>query len=188
MKKSKRNQSTNQKERRPQLTRQDYDRLKRSAWELVVVYGKDQKEVAGLLNVSEQSISKWANEDTPNWHEQRQARQSCFKTDTDNVRELIRLLTKNRLDIEKEIQEAERIGDVEEQIKLRKQARGISDEISKNNKTLLSLDKENKYTLGEFTAIMDDIFNDLRAYNEDLFYQTVDFQSILLRKKINELG
>lgn len=183
MKKTSRN---DKKIRRVQLPRQEYEKLKRSAYELVVIQGKSQKEVAELLGVSEQSMSDWSKEGK--WREERQMRQLSHKTDSDNTRQILRLLSAKRLQLEFDIQDAVKVGDEATELELRKQARALSDEIAKHNKTFISLDKENKITLGVYIDVMDDIFNSMRLLDEELFNNTIEFQSIHIRKKTAELG
>jgi len=166
----------------------DYAKLKRAAYEYIVIQGKSLDETAELLSVSKVSLSNWGNESEPTWIDQRKARQQCFTTDSANTRNIIRLLSERRLELETEIIKARRSGDKAEELNLREEARGISDEISKHNKTLLNLDKENRVTLGVYIDVMEGIFNDLRTFNEDLFLKTVDFQSQHIRKKMIELG
>lgn len=179
------NHRNKKKNRRPQLSRQEYDKLKRTAYEYVVEQGYDQKQTALLLKLTEATISKWSTEG--NWREDRKARQQCESTDTENIRKLIRIMSQQRLEIEEQILDAQRAGDAKEEIRLRQEARRISDDMSKQNKTLLTLDKSN-YTLGTYIDVMDDIFNSLRQYNEELWAKTIDFQSTLVRRKTNELG
>lgn len=174
--------------RRKQLTRKEYTKLRRSAYEYVVVQGLDQKEVARMLNLSEPTLSKWANDGKEGpWKELREARQLCSSTDADNTKKLLSLLAKQRLNLENLIQAAAQAADSEEETRLRKQASSLSDEMSKVNKTLLSLDNK-VYTLGVFIDIMDEIFNALRIHDETLWEKTIDFQSTLIRKKTTQIG
>jgi len=165
--------------------RKDYEKLKHTAYEYIVVQGLDQKEVAQMLDISEPTMSKWAKEG--NWREEREARQHCASVDIDNTKRLLSLMAKQRLNLETLIQDAVAGGNAEEEARLRKQASGLSDEMSKINKTLISLGGKN-YTLGVFIDIMDEIFNSLRVHDEELWEKTIDFQSQLIRKKTNELG
>ena len=176
------------KERRPQLSKREYDRLRRVAKDYIVNKGKEQKWVAELLNVTEVTISNWSNKD-PNgtWKEQREARMQCKSTDAENQRKLVGLLSKRRLSLEERIIDASNTGETEEEERLRKEARGLSDEIRKESKTLETLEKKD-YSLGTFIDIMDEIFNGLRQHDEDLWERTVEFQSTIVRKKANELG
>ncbi|MCT4644365.1 MAG: hypothetical protein N4A74_05200 [Carboxylicivirga sp.] len=173
------------KKRRKQLSKAVYEKLKRTAYEYVVVQGMSQKEVAVILDVTEATMSNWAKE--AKWKEERENRQQCMSTDADNLKKLLRVMSQQRLELEESILDAQKIGDTKEEIRLRKEARALSDEMSKQNKTLLSLDKST-YTLGTYIDVMDEIFNALRVYNEDLWAKTVDFQSTHVRKKTIEIG
>ncbi|MCT4590506.1 MAG: hypothetical protein N4A71_21950 [Carboxylicivirga sp.] len=173
------------KKRRKQLSKAVYEKLKRTAYEYVVVQGMSQKETAALLDITEATLSKWAKEE--NWKDQRKDRQQCISTDADNLKKLLRVMSQQRLELEEQILDAQKIGDTKEEVRLRKEARALSDEMAKQNKTLLSLDKTN-YTLGVFIDVMDEIFNSLRVYDEDLWEKTVHFQSTLIRKKTIEIG
>lgn len=179
------NHRNKKKTRKPQLPRKEYDKLKRTAFEYVVVQGYDQKEAAQILQLTEATLSKWATEGK--WKEQREARQQCDSTDSDNIRKLIRVMSSQRLELEEQILDAQKAGDPKEEVRLRGEARRISDEISKMNKTLITMDKSS-YTLGTFIDVMDEIFNSLRQYDEDLWAKTIDFQSNIVRRKTNELG
>ncbi len=179
---------TKKQTRKKQLSRKDYEKLKRTAYEYIVVQGLDQKEVAGLLNITEATLSKWANQGNEGkWRDLRESRQQCTSTDADNIKKLLQVMSKQRLEMEEQILDAVKVGDNKEEIRLRKDARALSDEMSKQNKTLLTLDKAN-YTLGVFIDVMDEIFNAMRLYDEDLWGTTIEFQSTLIRRKTNELG
>lgn len=170
----------------PSKVKADYSKLRQSAYELVVVQGYTQKAAAGMLGVSEVTMSDWAKAD--NWRELRAARQSTVSTSVDNIKQIIKLLSERRLTLEEMITDAIATGDKEQELDLRKQAGALSDEISKHNKTLLSIQKENRVTLGVYIDVMEDVFNNLRIENETLWEQTIGFQSYLIRKKTNELG
>jgi len=96
-------------ERKQQLPKQEYDKLKFSAYELVVVQGYTQKRAAETLGLTEQTLSAWATED--DWKGQREGRQQSYRTDVDNVKQIIRLTSQRRLDLEHEIHDAQKIQD-----------------------------------------------------------------------------
>lgn len=175
-----------QKTRKKQLTKQEYDKLKHSFYELVVIQGHSQKEACEMLDISTVTGSKWAKDG--DFKKLRQDRQQDYRTDVDNIRQLIRLKAKRKLTIEEEILDAQTTGDTEEEERLRKESLGIADELSKLTKTLQGIEKDQKYTLGEFINVMDDIFTSLREYDLDLFNKTIQFQGYIVRKKSNELG
>ncbi len=164
----------------------DYNKLKRAAYQLIVVEGKTQRQAAEILGVSEQSMSDWAKDG--DWRNMRKARQSAESTTIENIRQIIAIASSKRLQLEDEINEAVKTGDKEKELELRRKANSYSDEISKQNATLKNMDKVNGITLGVYIDVMDDIFNCLREHDEDLFEKTIDFQTLHARRKINELG
>lgn len=174
--------------RKKQLPKREYEKLKRTAYEYVVVQGMEQKEVAKLLGVTEATISSWANASKEGkWKDLRQDRMQCQSTETDNLRKLISVLSKQRLDLEPLINDAIHAGESKEEAVLRSHASSLSDQISKLNKALVTLDNSS-YTLGVFIDVMDEIFNTLRVQDEELWEKTIEFQSTLIRKKSQELG
>ncbi len=182
------NHRNKKSQRRQQLPRKEYDKLRRTAYEYVVIQGYDQKQVAEMLKITEATLSKWANTGKEGkWKDLREARQQCQSTDSDNIRKLLRVMSQQRLEIEEQILDAQKAGDTKEEVRLRTEARRISDEMSKQNKTMLTLDKSN-YTLGTFIDVMDEIFNAMRQFDEGLWEKTIEFQSNLVRRKSNELG
>ena len=97
-------------------------------------------------------------------------------------------MSDRRLEIEDQINESIKAGDSALELELRKQASSVSDEISKHNKTLQTIQKESKVTLGIYIDVMDDIFDHLRNEDPELWEKTIEFQTTLIRKKTNELG
>lgn len=172
---------TKQPEEKP-----DYIKLRRTAYEYVVEQGKTQKEVAALLGITEKCMSDWAKEG--NWRELRKTRQSAASTARENIQRLISLLSEKRLNTEYQINEAIDAGDTDLEIKLRKEAARVSNEMAYQNKALGELNKEKEATLGMYVDIFDDIFSAMRAYDFDLFEKTIEFQTVHLRRKSNELG
>ncbi|MDU1892749.1 MAG: hypothetical protein E6767_18875 [Dysgonomonas sp.] len=163
----------------------DYVKLRHTAYEYVVEQGKTQKEVAVLLGVTEKTMSDWAKEG--NWREQRKLRQSSASTARENIQRIISLLSQKRLNLEYQINDAKDAGDTDLEIRLRKEANSISADIRWNSKNIEGMDKDN-ITLGVYVDVFDDIFSALRVYNPDLFEETIEFQTVHLRRKSNELG
>jgi transposase len=166
--------------------KKEYEKLKRAAYEYVVVQDYSQSETAEMLGISEKTLSEWAR--AGKWRELRKARQSAVSTANNNLKNIISLLSEQRLKIEQEIHETQTSGEKERELELRKKANIISDDLSKLNKTLKDNDKSNGVTLGIYIDIMDDIFNNLRIFNEDLYNETLEFQSMLIQRKTIELG
>jgi transposase len=166
--------------------KKEYEKLKRAAYEYIVVQDCTQGETAEMIGVSEKTVSEWAR--TGGWRELRRARQSAASTANSNLKSIISLLSEQRLRIEQEIHEAQSAGNKEEELELRKKANIISDDLVKINKTLKDNDRSNGITLGVYIDIMDDIFNNLRIFDRELYDRTLDFQSALIQKKTIELG
>lgn len=166
----------------------DYDKLKRTAYELVVEQGKTQKEAALILRVSEKAVSDWATENDLSWKDLRKLRQSSTHTARENIQRIISLLSDKRLRLEYQINEARDAGDTDLELRLRKEANQASNEMAYNNKALAELNKEKGVTLGQYVDVFDDIFSAMRAFDPELFETTINFQSVHLRKKSNELG
>lgn len=172
--------------RQPKRSQGELNKLKLSAYELVVIQDYTQKEAANILGVSEVTMSQWACDGQ--WRNEKKARQSTSTISTDNLKKIILLLSDRRLEIEDQINDAIRRGDSDMELELRKQASSVSDEISKHNKTLQTIQKESKVTLGIYIDVMDDIFDQLRNEDPELWEKTIEFQGTLIRKKTNELG
>jgi hypothetical protein len=163
----------------------DYIKIRHAAYEYVVVQGKSQKEVAALLGISEKTMSGWAAKGK--WLELRKSRQSSVSISGENLRQLIGLLSERRLSIEHRINDAIAAGQADEVIALRKEASGLSAEMAFQNKALSNINRED-IALGVYVDVLDDIFTALRAYDPDLFEKTIEFQTLHLRRKSNELG
>jgi len=179
------------------IKKKEYEKLKRAAYEYIVIQEYSQRETAEMLGISEKTLSDWAR--AGNWRELRKARQSAVSTANNNLKNIISLLSAERLNKENEIHEAQHAGDKELELKLRKEASIISDDISKINKSLKDNEKSNGITLGLYIDIMDNIFNNLRVSNLkircpkcrteiDLYSETLEFQAALIQRKTIELG
>jgi len=179
------------------LSKKDYEKSKRAAYECIVVQDYTQSQTAEMLGISEKTISDWAR--AGGWRELRKARQSAVSTANNNLKNIISLLSEQRLRIEQEIHDAQRADDKDLELKLRKEASVISDDISKINKSLKDNEKSNGITLGLYIDIMDNIFNNMRAADLkircpkcgteiNLFDETLEFQAMLIQKKTIELG
>ncbi len=139
----KKNKSLRKKiERKPKLPAEEYQKLKFSAYEYVVVQGKTQKSTAELLGITEQTVSDWAREGA--WKELRQARQQSTRTEAENIRQIIRLNSERRLEIETDIANAVKLSDKKLEAELRSEANRLSDNTAKWAKTLREMEKNDK--------------------------------------------
>lgn len=164
----------------------DYNKLKQSAYELVVEKGKTQKEAATVLGITEKTMSEWATEG--NWRELRKTRQSAASTARENIQRIISLLSEKRLNLEYRINEAIDSNNTEAELRLRKEANQVSNDMAYQNKALSELNKDKGVSLGVYVDVFDCIFSALRGYNFELFEQSIEFQTTHLRQKSNELG
>lgn len=57
-----------------------------------------------------------------------------------------------------------------------------------HNRALSELNKEKGVSLGAYVDVFGEIFNALREYSPEMWEASVDFQTMHLRKKSNELG
>lgn len=144
--------------------------------------GKTAKEISLLIAVSEQTLTKWINDPKDNWKEQRLAKISNAEVRTDNLKQVINGLCEDRLTLDYQLKNAMRDKDSKAEAELRTSIARVDDALSKWNKALQALDKENKVPLNVTVKVMEEIFNELRVFNEKLYLQTIDFQEHLINK------
>jgi hypothetical protein len=155
------------------------EREKKLAFEYYVNQKKTAKDTALQVGVTEKTIGEWIRKS--NWKKIQEARVNSKEEQLDNIREVISILTNDRIAIQKEIDQInETILPLDEKkesiMELRKQAASVSDEISKWNKTLENIDKENRISISVYLEVMEDIFNNLKENEPSLYTQTLDFQ------------
>ena len=144
------------------------------AKELFVVQCKTQKEIARLTNTQEKTIGVWVKK--YGWKEERDARINSSSSQIESIKTLIGKLTDKRLVLIKKMDEASSKGDTEKYDSYETKAARLADEVSKYNKTLQTLDKENKISLSVYLDVMSDIFKALQKSDMDLYMKTIDFQ------------
>jgi transposase len=177
------------KKKQPNSFRPDYEKLRKEAYRYIVEEGRTQKDTARILGVAENTMSEWAIEG--NWKELRKTRQSSANTARENVQQLINLLSSKRLELEYKINEAHDAGDEDSEIKLRKEAGRVSNDMIYQKNVLAELNKDNEkkaLTLGEIVDFADDYYKEMRAFDSDLSDKAFDFHTFYIRKKTNELG
>ena len=156
------------------------ERERRMAKELYM-QGKTAKEVARLVGVTEKTVSRWVAK--YNWKTLRDAKIYSAKSKVDNIKQILADLAEETVAINRQI---ERETDKEKLIELRKRRNQLADEAAKWNKALEKLDDQNQVSLSTYIAIMEEIFNALKVYDEKLFYQTLDFQEKHLNIKAKQ--
>lgn len=135
---------------------------------------KDQKDIAVFCKVSQKTVSNWVSK--YKWKEQRDARVNGNRKHITAVKDVIGRLTEERLALFEKIKEADKGEDKELTLALAKKGANLADEISKYNKTLENLDKQNRISLSVYLEVMDHIFNDLNRKHPKIYQQLLDFQ------------
>jgi uncharacterized protein YjcR len=161
------------------------DKERRLAKELFL-QGKTQKEIARLSKVQEKTIGEWVKK--YGWREERDARFNSAKSHTESLKKLIGKLTERRLDLIRSMDKAQQENNDDTYDSLQKKANTIADEVSKYNKALQSLDKENRISLAVYINVMESIFNSVQVYNAKLYMELLDFQDNHLTEVSLKLG
>lgn len=162
------------------------EREKRIAFDYYTTQGMTAKAISDITGVSEKTIGEWAKKG--NWKSMRDANVNSNKTRAQNIKELISELTDQQLQIAEEIKTAKAKGDNNLVTELRKQSSAISQEVAIQTKALDKMDSENKTTLSKYLEIMNDIFQNLEAYDKDAYLKTLDFQESHLQTISLKLG
>lgn len=142
--------------------------------------GKTCKEISQLIGVSEQTLGIWRAKES--WDDIRAARMSRVSVRTDNIRQIINGLAEQRIELDEELKKEETKGNIEAAAKILQKIASVDDGVSKWNKTLESLTKEDKPSIGEHLAIMERIFDTLRKFDEKLYLSTIDFQEYYIQQ------
>ncbi len=159
---------------------------RKTAYILFVNEGKTRKEISDLIDVSETTVCAWVKKYA--WVKERAARNASPVKRAENVKSILTELGEERLDISRQIKEAEVNGDLDTIKSLRIQTEKIDLAVANWNKNLITMEKENKVTLAIYLHVMEIIFNALRIYDAKLFMQTIEFQENHLHAKTIELG
>ncbi|MBX7204158.1 MAG: helix-turn-helix domain-containing protein [Bacteroidia bacterium] len=152
----------------------DTKKLKKAAEIMFIEQGKQQKEIAQTLGVSEKTLSNWAK--AGKWKEKRIARMNSAEKRTEDIKQVIGSITERRLEIAREIVEAKSAGDKKLVAALQIEAVAIGQEVAMYSKALQVVEKDNKPTLAMYLQIMDEIFRAMQAFSPSLHLQTLDFQ------------
>ena len=159
----------------------------------------EAKDIAAKLKVRPNTVGDWIKKG--NWKKIRDANINQVGERLDRIQQVIDELSNERLEIikrqkelpaliralESEIKEIpnknittpmlEEVANLKAELKNLKRDAVYNDQgIAMWNKTLASFQAENKTTLTKYIEIMDKIFGDLRAKDEGLYMQTLDFQ------------
>jgi len=147
---------------------------------------KSLTEISKLLNVSINTLSKWANDD--GWKAARDAKLNGNDQAIRDTKQVLSDLAEQRISLNALQKEATEKKDFERLQELNRQAAALSDESSKWNKNLQMLQGPKNVSLAAYLDIMDDIFNSLRAFDQKLYLKTLDFQEQHIRATSKKLG
>lgn len=153
-----------------------YKKLRKEAHDLYVNDGLSNKEISERLKVSEKSVSKWINDNEGLWKKERRAAVVNSKQQAGNIKEIIRMLAEDKLDILQRIDEAEKECDKELVMELRKQAASLDNSVNAWGKQMENMNKENRITLSVYLEVMDRVFDAMKTANPHLYYESLDFQ------------
>ena len=148
--------------------------------------GLSQKEIAKKVGVQEKTISNWVKK--YGWKQERDARINSTSNQINQLKRLIGKLTDNRINLQKKMDAALEKDDLETYAILEKKANTISNEVLYYNKTILTLDKENKVSLAVYLGVMEMIFNAMNSFDSDLYMKSLDFQEEHLSEVSIKLG
>ena len=151
-------------------------RERKIAYEMYVNQNKTAKETARLVGVAEKTMSDWVNANNERWKKEREARNMAPSKRTGNIEQIISDLANKRIELGRQLTNAEADGDTEKATETRKEISKIDDAVSKWNKTLRDINKENKVSLAVYLEVMQSIFDALQSQNTKLFMQTLEFQ------------
>lgn len=157
-------------------TKKELEEIKREARRLFVWEALCAKEIASKLFISEKTLSKWVNEHEGVWKKERQARLTSTESGCSNIRQIIQMLSEDRLNLMHAISEAEQNGERDRAYGLRAEASAIDASVEKWSKQLIDKEKRNRITLAIYLDVMDRIFTALKLYNPALYSETLDFQ------------
>lgn len=146
---------------------------------------KSAKETAIMVGVTQKTMGDWIKKG--GWHREREARILSPNQRAENIEVIISDLANQRIDLCKELVETKASGDTKRASEIRHEMAGIDDGVAKWNKTLLSIKKDTRTTLTTYLDVMEDIFNDLRNYDEKLYLQTILFQKQHVEKATDKL-
>lgn len=146
---------------------------------------KTAKEIAERLGRTEKTIGNWVKKF--GWKKQRDAKLNSFNAQRERINEILSEYAEQTLYYIKEtkvVKEKLRKATTDKVIKKHREqineyntemAR-IDDGASKWRKQLADLDKENRVSLSVYLEVMDDVFENMRAFNEDLYNRSIEFQ------------
>jgi len=154
---------------------------------LYVYQGRDGKEIASLVGVSEKTISDWVNKFK--WKAARTANVTGRDNRIENIKQIIDGFAQNKLELQDKLNELVKSkGNKDEISELRQELARIDSGVANWNKTLETVDKESKVSLSSYLYVMEKVFNALRTFDTKTYLRTVAFQEHHVIDVSKELG
>lgn len=170
---------------------------------LFVKEGRNRKDIAKTVGVSEKTVGRWAKEG--NWETIRTAHLGSMQTRKENIRDSVTNLSEMLLDyqsLRKQAAEKLQALDESDSEEVQKQRAELREEIAQLDKSIfntsnaiaavskeeLRFDKENKITFNTYLNVMENIFNALHDEDPDLYMKTLDFQETHVQTMAKKIG
>ncbi len=162
------------------------DKERKTARILYVEQGRNQKEIAQLLGITPRSVGSWVQK--YGWKKERTARTATPGKRIDNIKAIITQLSEERLELTEKVHKELSLGNTNEAAELRKEISKIDAGVANWNKTLITIEAENKINLSVYITVMERIFDAMRISDIELFMKSIPFQEQHLQKITIELG
>lgn len=153
---------------------------------MFVELGKQQKDIASMLGVSEVTISKWAKDE--NWKAARTALLTTNDNMLENGKRALANLSDIMLDLQAQRAKAVEKGDKMEVATIDAQLLSTADAIAKTGATFNKFEKSGKITLVTYLNVMDGVFKALQNEDPKLHALTMDFQERHIQDVAKKLG
>lgn len=155
---------------------------------LFIELHKTQKDIAGIIGVSEKTISRWAQDGA--WENERAARQMAHNNIRQNGKMAMGNLSEILLDLQakrtKELQQPVPDKTVIEE--LDKSILSYTHAIAQAGSMVSKIIEDNKITLSIYLQVMDEIFNTMMAEEPKVHALTLDFQERHIQSVSKKLG
>lgn len=166
------------------MAKKDKERI--LARDLFVNLGKNQKEIADALEISEKTVGKWAKDE--NWKAARTAKMTNMDTMLANGKQAISNLSDILLETQEERAKAVAAGDKKSVAHYDSTILSISDAISKTSASVNKFEKSNAISLVTYLGVMDEIFKALQNEDPRLHSLTLDFQERHVQDVAKRIG
>lgn len=154
------------------------DREKAQAYSLFVDGGKNQKEIAELLGVSEKTVSKWANDG--HWKNTKAARTFSESKLKQNSQDIMVTLSDMMLEVMRRrdaiLKMPEEEQDKNELLDILNEIKSLADAMSKAKSDTSKTEKANAISYITYLNVCESIFSALFREDPKLHAMTMDFQ------------